>query len=385
MKDATFIGVDLAKPGSDETVHWKKEEGKIKILPGEGIYFGMSFDDYKALPYFSRSFSEDILFDLQEGRFRIDNPMKTTAAMDLGTAIHSMILEEDDFKKSYICRPNPANPEFEGKKILFTIDDLKPHLEVFGFKKSGKKEEMIASLLGFLDPAKFVIWDEVIARFEVEAKDSGKKILEAEAFKTLVGLRQQLNEDPEIKEIFEGGYAEVTLIWKDKVTGILCKCRLDYLRADLIGEVKSFSVKGKKVPLMRAIHREIENFRYNLQFSIYLDALEDLIEKINAGKAKVFGEVDADWLKEFLASTEKRSFIMFARTQAPYQIKAKEIQRLSGGVGSMNDYFKMGNNLWRAALQKYAQALKSGVWKEPSISVLQDFDVQGVRFQENDL
>ncbi len=161
-----------------------------KPLPGEGIYFGMSFDDYKKLPYFSRSFSEDILFDLQEARHRVENPIKTTPAMDLGTAIHSMILEEEDFKKSYICRPNPANPEFEGKKILFTIDDLKPLLDVFGLKKSGKKEELIASLLGFLDPAKHVIWDEVIARFEVEAKDSGKKILESEAFKTLVGSLQ---------------------------------------------------------------------------------------------------------------------------------------------------------------------------------------------------
>ncbi len=225
----------------------------------------------------------------------------------------------------------------------------------------------------------------IMGNFQREVKISGKKVLTNADFKTLISLKKKLVEDEEASEIFDDGRAEVTLIWKDKTTGILCKCRLDYLRPEAIGEVKSFSVKGKKLPLMKAIHKEIENFRYNLQFSIYLDALEDLIEKVNAGKAEVFGEVDADWLKRLLASKEKRSFIVFCRTQAPYQIKAKEIQRLSAGVGSVNEYFAMGNKLWRAGLQKHSQALRSGVWKEPTLSILEDFDVQGVRFQDLDL
>jgi hypothetical protein len=347
----------------------------------EGIYFGMSAEEYFSIPYFSRSFSEDILFDLEEAKHKLENPIKATKAMDLGTAIHSIILEPENFAKNYITRPNQNDLEFEGKKILYTVDDLKPYLEAYGLKKTGKKEDLVASLKTYLDPEDFIIWDEVITNFNNKIEKSGKKILETCDIEIINGIKKQLDKNKIIRAIFENGYAEVTLIWKDKNTGIFCKCRLDFLRADAIGEVKSFSVKNKKVPLQKLIHREIENNRYNLQFTIYLDALEYLIERINAGKAEVFGEVEEEWLQYLLSSVEKRSFILFARTQAPFQIKVKEIERKCGGVGSINQYFASGNELWSQALEKYAEALKTGIWHEQNITILEDAEVPNTMYQ----
>lgn len=348
-----------------------------------GIYFNTTFDDYRAIPALSRSFAEDLLFDPsgEEAHFRLKNPIKPTPAMDLGTAIHSILLEPETFEDHYAIEPTPSDEQFAGKKILYTIDDLKPLLDAFGLKKSGKKEELIASLKEYLSPAEYVIWDDVMANFKREVEVFKKKILDENQAEIVFGLRDKMNQSQEIRQIFSGGYPEVTLVWKDRETGILCKCRLDYLRHDAIGEVKSFSVKGKKMPLIRAMQREIENNRYNFQFAIYLNALEQLIEEINAGKSEIFGEIDEDFKKNLLATTEKRSFIAFFRTAAPFQIHAFEVQKKSAGVGSDNAYFSVAESLWRKALGLHVQILNNNINKS-EISTLEDHHVQGVRFQE---
>lgn len=347
----------------------------------EGIYFGQSFDDYRAIPAFSRSFAEDLLFDPtgEEARYNLENPREITPAMELGTAIHSAILEPEDFKETYVSEPAPSDKQFEGKKILFTVEDLKPFLETYGLKKSGKKEELTKSLKGFLDPSKFVIWDEVLADFKRETEIFEKKILKADHAKILAGLQAKYEKDEEVQEIFSGGYSEVTLVWKEPATGIFCKCRLDYLRHDGIGELKSFSVKNKKIPLEETIYREITNNKYNFQFAIYLDALELLIERVNSGQAKIFGEVNEDFLKALLANKEKRSFLVFCRTQAPYQLRHYEAQRSANG-GTTNSYFAVGNEMWRNALKSHLGLLSNKSTRRKMV-VLEDHKLIGVMSQ----
>ena len=351
-------------------------------LPKEGIYFEMTDDQYFALPAFSRSFSETVLFDLQEARHILDNPIEATPAMDLGTAIHSAILEPKKFRELYVKKPHASDCEYEGKKILYTIEDLKPLLASYGIKKATKnKLQLLTELRPFIDPDLYVVWDDVMMSFEFETAAKGKKILEFRDFETIRGIQKNINEDNGAKQIFQGGYPEVTIVWKDPVTGVLCKCRLDYLRSDAIGEVKSFAVKNKKSTLEKVVNREIVVNRYNLQFAVYFDALEIIIDRINAGHAEIFGNVDGGYLKELLSSNIKKSYMVFTRNQAPYQVQIRAIEKKAGGTGSINGYFSVAQDLWREALGIYSQALLSGVWRGPNFSVLQDEDVPGVMYQ----
>jgi len=346
----------------------------------EGIYFGQSFEDYKAIPAFSRSYAEDLLFDPtgEEAKHNLENQREVTPAMELGTAIHTVILEPEKFDEIYSSAPTPSDKQFEGKKILFTVNDLKPHLEAFGLKKSGAKAELEASLKGYLDPKKFVFWDDVLATYKKELEIFGKKELSAEHSKIVEGIKKKFDKDEQIQEIFSGGYPEVTLLWKDPETKSFCKCRLDYLRFDAVSELKTFAVKYKKTPLEETIRKEITNNNYNFQFAIYLDALELLIERINKGQAKVFGEVDPEWLKLFLANPNKKSLLVFARTQAPYQLRDYEAQR---GSGTPNTYFAVGNAMWKAAIEVHISDLK-GAKKRRERVVLEDHLLPGALSQE---
>ena len=92
----------------------------------DGIYFGMSDDDYHALPLVSRSMIDNFLVDPEEAWYHSwMNPCKpennVTSAMDLGTAIHTAILEPDVYGDLYCSVPKME--DFDGKTILKTNEE----------------------------------------------------------------------------------------------------------------------------------------------------------------------------------------------------------------------------------------------------------------------
>jgi hypothetical protein len=372
-ENSQFIGIDLAKPDSDISV-------ETLILPGEGIYFNMSFDEYKALPYFSRSLAKKVRFDLEEARYYQEHGIEETSAMALGTAIHSMFLEPEDFDRIYVR--DLSFKDFPGKVILDTNKELENFLASVGEKKSGmKKEELIAKVEPWLDPNKYVIWDKELKKFYEKAALNKQQILSNEDFETMIGLRASFAKRKYLPETIKGGYAEVTIIWKDAETGIMCKCRVDYLRPTVITDVKSFSVTNEDKSLFEYLFNQTTRKYYNFQFAIYSEALETIIKKIRANQAKVHGDVAPEWLEKFLENSKKQFFILYVRTAAPYQMKAIELERAGAEGATPNEYYSVAKNIWRETLKKYSQALKSGIWTEKEVETLGDEHVRGVEYQ----
>jgi len=381
--------VDIAKPNSDESV-------EDLALPKEGIYFNMPSADYFALPYFSRSLAQKVHFSGKEAEFSIKNPVEETEAMELGTAIHSMFLEPEDFAKTYVKAPSIFDPEYQekivdgkkipAKKIIQTVEDLKPYLEMFGLKKSGKKEDLIDSVRGYLDPNKVVIWDDIKQNFEREVFMSGKKILSDKDFTNLANIREELAKCEQLPETIKNGRAEVVVIWKDRETGLMCKCRLDYVQPLACTDVKSYSIKDFNTPLLDQLRKKTIFSFYNFQYAIYKEALETAITAINLGDAKVYGEEDKEWLAEFLKNPVKQFFILYVRTAAPYQMQALELKPAEIEGAGENAYFSVAQNIWRSAIRKYAHFLKTGKWLgEKEIEILRDEHVPNVLWQQPNL
>lgn len=355
---------------------------KENQLPKEGIYFNMPSQDYFDLPYFSRSAAQIVRFSGKQFEHSLKNPIQETPAMALGTAIHSLFLEPEDFKETYVKAPSLA--DYASRKIIQTVDDLKPYLETYGLKKSGKKEDLLASVRDYLNPAEVVIWDDVKAAFERENQIFNKKVLADDDFKTLLEMREALNESKDLPKTIENGRAEVVIIWKDRETGVMCKCRLDYVQPVAVTDVKSYSVTDFNTPLLEQLEKKTIWSFYNFQYAIYAEALETAITAINEGRAEVHGEKDEEWLKEFLKNPVKQFFILYVRTAAPYQILALEMKRAEFDDAGENTYFSVANNMWRGAIRKYAHFLKTGEWLgEKEIQVLTDNRVPNVMWQQS--
>jgi hypothetical protein len=327
----------------------------------EGIYFNMPEEEYHNLAYFSRSGCETMIFDNsgEEYWYKSDmNPHKeekeSTPAMELGTALHTMILEPNKFKSTYIAKP--TFDDYDTYTILSTIDDLKDELRWYDLPVNGTKPKLIERLDGYINDDKTIIWDNVIKEFNNKVEANNLKVLNENQSEILNGIKESLERRPNISSYFKNIVSEVTIIWRDELTGVMCKCRLDGVTIDSILELKSFSTQGKT--LTKTIYDTINFSKYNLQFYVYYTALCNIIKKVNAGAAEIYGEVDKNWLNEFLEEPSKKFNIIYCRTQAPYQIRALNLEVAEIEGAEPNEYFKQANDIWNTGIMLYANCVR---------------------------
>ena len=291
----------------------------------EGIYFNMTDEEYHSLPCLNRSTMEEVVIGDEQAAYSSylnpDKPVNNpTPAMELGTAIHSAVLEPDDFGHLYIKKPEVE--DYQDKIIFKGNDDFKAFLKNVGEKVSGTKAELIQRISPYIG---------------------------------------------------------------DEETGILCKCRLDYVRPEAIGELKSFALKSKK-PLKKVVCDEIAYNQYNFQYKVYSQALETIIRKIRKKEAEVFGEVEQEWLEAFLKSPKKQFYIVFVRTAAPFQSVAVLLEKGVEGA-TENVYHSEATLMYRHAIDRF-KIIKEKVEKgeviiEEEIITLDDMHIPQIQYQAN--
>lgn len=78
---------------------------------------------------------------------------------------------------------------------------------------------------------------------------------------------------PNVSQLFTDGEAEVTMVWRDKETGIMCRCRHDYFR-----QKHGMTIDYKTISDIseREIDRSIVRYHYYIQAALYLDGMKAL-------------------------------------------------------------------------------------------------------------
>ena len=153
------------------------------------------------------------------------NPPEQTKAMRIGSGVHAAVLE-DGFNTGLIIR-GPGGTRANG-----------------AFKEFAKQH-----------PDKIVLTEDDYQ----EVEHIAEKV-----------LRHDL-----ANELLRGGKAEQSAFWVDEATGVLCKCRPDYLRNDgLVIDLKTSSDASPE-----AFQRSIMSYKYHWQSAWYLDGLSKLLGK----------------------------------------------------------------------------------------------------------
>lgn len=368
------------------------QEQEVQNQPyAEGIYFDMPEEEYHEIPYFSRSTCETMIFDPTGEEHWYNSPMnpdyvrpEPTSAMELGSALHCMLLEPERFDQLYVKKPTIN--DMTGKIVFEKSDEIKHFLKSVGEKVSGNKPDLIQRAIPYLDPETHVIWDNVLAAFYEDVEANGRRVLSEDNIEVLEGIRDSIEKRKKIPELLNNIRSEITIIWKDEATGIMCKCRLDGARPEAIIEVKSFSTKGRSKSIERVIKDTFNYDKYNLQYLVYWKALKTIIKKVRANKAKVFGSVNPIWLKEFLKSEDKQFFILFCRTQAPYQCKSKEAKKHFSEGASSNVYFTEAEILWNIGISSYKFCVENDTWiDQKEVDELTDEDVPSIMYQSSNI
>ena len=172
----------------------------------------LSFAEYQAIEAVNFSSLKNIARSPAYYKWAL-NSDKSTSAMDIGRTAHVKILEPDTFYD----------------RVVF-------------FKGDKRKKE----------------WKDF------QYIHAGKDILTVAEMAAVNGIAEAVKTHPMTCNEFKTGEAELTVIWTDPNTGILCKARLDWVAADFITDLKTSADPSKY-----AFCRSAAKYRYFTQFSWY--------------------------------------------------------------------------------------------------------------------
>lgn len=192
-----------------------------------GIYAGLSNSAYHAGPGVSKS----QLDKLSKSPFHYHSHYLSlkrvssyeTPAMRFGTAVHTAILE----------------PElFAGWVVMPDVD---------GRTKDGKAAKALA---------------------QEEAAARGVEVISADDYAKVTAIADSFSRHKHLAALLQAGHAELSVYWNDDETGILCRCRPDWLAPDCVLDLKTTEDASP-----RAFQRSAYSWRYWVQAAFYLDGL----------------------------------------------------------------------------------------------------------------
>jgi len=263
--------------------------------PAPGLYLDIEFDQYV-------SWNAMNISTLLEGRRsmlhlkqEIDLPSrKRTAAMWLGVLGHTLVLEPVKAMAKYVVMPP------------FELDPL----NVTG--KGGTPKSPTSTA-----------WYRK-KRKEFETTNMLREVVTQQKYDEILGMVNALALNPRAKECLASGEREISMVWVDASTGVVCKGRIDLLDTP---NVRFLDLKI--VENAARFERTIEQFAYHVRMSWYQDGLLAL------GKG-----VLEPWL-------------MASESTPPFGIRVAPIGE---------DSLRIGRSISRELLDNYARCISSDYW-----------------------
>ena len=169
---------------------------------------------------------------------------------------------------------------------------------------------------------------------EFKAAHPHEHFVDVQMHAQIQGMTNALHRHPTAREFLSGdGFNELSIVWVEKETGVLCKARLD--RVAPINDWPTLGdLKSTKDASRRAFERSVASYGYHVSAAHYLDGLETL--------------------KPVPAGNPFRRFMWFAvESSPPYCAAVYEItdEALAQGVEDRNRY-----------LRKWKECTESGEW-----------------------
>jgi exodeoxyribonuclease VIII len=179
---------------------------KNQIIPN------LTFAEYQDIDAVNFSSLKHIARSPAYYKFKKDNPTQPTASMEIGKAVHSAVLEPHKFTGEYTS--------YDGRRA------------------GGD-------------------WQEF------QANNPDKTILKTADYDRVMQMLNAVKRHDLARGIFEKGTAELSVVWTDPNTGILCKCRIDWVN-DFITDLKT-----TQDPTLYPFCRDAAKFHYFTQVAFY--------------------------------------------------------------------------------------------------------------------
>ena len=250
-----------------------------------GLRFDLSNEAYHAGPGISKSSLDAVAKSPAHyfARYLDENrpEREPTAAMIAGTLAHCAVLEPEEFVIRYAVGPDVSKATKEWKAFEASLAD-------------------------------------------------GRQAIKPDQFKQAFAQSTSVRSIPDIADLLSKGFAEVSAYWHDEETGILCKCRPDWVSPCDDGSVILVDLKTTTDASPREFSRSIAKWRYHVQAAWYADGYAKASGLTVRGF--VFAAVETD----------------FPHLPAAYMLDDESIDQ--------------GRTDYRRNLETYAECLACGIW-----------------------
>lgn len=261
------------------------------------------------------------------------NPRESTTAFDIGTVVHGFVLEPDSIEEEYVVPP-----------------------EINRRTKAGKAE-----------------WAEFL-----EANE-GKIMLTQEQLDMARYMADSILEHPVAGSLFSGGLAEKSFYWKDPATGLLCRVRPDYLREDVLVDLKT-TRSADAIEFAKSV----ANYRYFVQAPYYCDGVRETTGGALAPDTMIF--VGVEKTPPYLVNTFVLDERAIAQGRKEYRSNLKglaECMRNDRWPGYDTTIKSIDLPGWYYHQKQQEKERESFVWQEPEKTANGEPQAEGGEQQDN--
>jgi len=277
----------------DGVINFLNEDGDLK----EGIYTDIENEVYHKLEAYSSSLIKVISKDTPAHAYRQffsdierKRSIAQTRTFDTGTLGHELILEPDGFLQRYFRLPLAVDCE----NALITGQQLSQKCKSLNLVVSGTKAQMTKRLLK-ADPS-IEIFDNIIEKLVI--KEAGflayeqacsdvknkkatslikalhlphilklckKKPVDGLVWNDAMRILETFSKHARAPRFINNGYAELTVIARCPNTGLLLKCRFDYINKLAIAS----DVKTTRSACPSKFANQSKDLAYDIQASFY--------------------------------------------------------------------------------------------------------------------
>lgn len=184
----------------------------------------MTEQEYRAHKGINKSTLWELAKSAAHYKYRLENPTEDTQALRFGRALHAAILTPAAFKREYVVAPDYDKRTRQGKED-------------------------------------YMMWQSHLP--------PGATILTSEEMQTIRGMVKAYRSNNEACALLKNTRREVPKFWTDPETGLLCKCRLDAVKADTVVDLKTTLDASTG-----AFARDAIKHGYHVQAAHYLQGVE---------------------------------------------------------------------------------------------------------------
>lgn len=282
-----MTSITIDHTGKVESKQCAPAEAHLPLEPG--IYEDVPFDEYCKWKAVNNSSLTAALKSPQHYKAALEKVWKPTDALLFGTLVHDGKLDPKELLTKYIVMP-----AFE----------LQLSKEYTNPKATREYKGKVAE------------WEE---------QNQGKTIVTQDNFDTMRDMCTAIDGCTEAREtLSHDGPAEVSFVWRDRETGILCKGRIDKMnhKENYISDLKTCITCDD-------FGKVIADRNYHRQGAFYIDGLYEIL---------------GDWFSHWIIAVEK---------EAPFGVKSAPLSE---------DAITQGRSQYRRALRNIQEAIGTGIY-----------------------